>query len=219
MSRVRDRAFARYFAADYVCSIAWLSTTNLMPVIVTAVAGATTNAYWALAYAVALPLYAFAQNIATSLMLHGTNERAALPDLARKAAVQGGRVLVPSVALVLVLAPYLLSLFGGNYAEKSATLLRLLAFGALPNFVLALAVSVARVQRRLRRAVIALSIEAVIALGLATPLLHALGVTGVGIAWAGSTCLVAVGLLLTWSRSLAAANSETSLASPGGGDE
>ena len=45
VSSVRDRAFARYFAADYACSIAWLSTTNLMPVIVTAVAGATTNAY------------------------------------------------------------------------------------------------------------------------------------------------------------------------------
>jgi len=85
--------------------------------------------------------------------------------------------------------------------------------------VLALAVSVARVQRRLRRAVIALCIEAVIALGLATPLLHAFGVTGVGIAWVGSTCLVAVGLLLSWNRSLAAGNSETSLASPGGGDE
>jgi O-antigen/teichoic acid export membrane protein len=214
---VRDRAFARYFAADYACSIAWLSTTNLMPVIVTAAAGATTNAYWALAYAVALPFYAFSVNIGTSLLLHGTNDCAALPGLVRKAAVQGGRVLVPSVALLVVLAPYLLSLFGANYAEKSATLLRLLALGALPNFVLSLAVSVARVQRRLRRAVIALSTEAVLALGLATPLLHALGVTGVGIAWLGSQCLVAFGLLLTWSGSLEAGNPQTSLAQPDAG--
>ena len=42
---IRDRAFARYFAADYACSVAWLSTANLIPVIVTAVAGATANAY------------------------------------------------------------------------------------------------------------------------------------------------------------------------------
>jgi len=86
VSSVRDRAFARYFAADYACSIAWLSTTNLMPVIVTAVAGATTNAYWALAYAVALPLYAFGQNIGTSLMLHGANRSRRPPRLG----AQGG---------------------------------------------------------------------------------------------------------------------------------
>jgi O-antigen/teichoic acid export membrane protein len=213
---LRDRAFARYFAADYACSIAWLSTTNLMPVIVTAVAGATMNAYYALAYAVALPLYAFAQNIGTSLILHGTHDRAALPVLTRKAAVQGLRVLVPVVLLVVVLAPYLLALFGEDYAEKSTMVLRLLALGAFPNFVLALAVSVARVQRRLRRAVIATGTEAVLALGLVIPLLHAFGVTGVGIAWLGSGCVVAAGLLLTWRRSFDPGSPQSAPASPGG---
>ncbi|MCW3048937.1 MAG: hypothetical protein JWO74_3221 [Solirubrobacterales bacterium] len=212
----RDRAFARYFAADYMCSVAWLSATNLMPVIVTAVAGATTNAYYALAYAVALPLYAFALNIGTSLMLHGTQDRAALPALTRKAAVQGLRVLVPSVVLLVVLAPHLLSLFGPDYAAKSTTVLRLLGLAALPNFVLALAVSVARVQRRLRRAVIATGTEAVLSLGLVTPLLHAYGVSGAGIAWLGSQCLVAAGLLLTWRSSLGGWSPQAVSANPGG---
>src|SRR5690348_10403610 len=71
---IRDRSFARYFVADYACSVAWISTANLMPVIVTAAAGATINAYWALAYAVALPLYSISTNIGTSLLLHGTAE-------------------------------------------------------------------------------------------------------------------------------------------------
>jgi O-antigen/teichoic acid export membrane protein len=207
---IRNRAFACYFAADYVCFIAWLSTVNLIPLIITAAAGATTNAYWALAYAVAFPVYAFAQNIATSLILHGTSDRAALPGLTRKAAVQGTRVLVPSVTVLVVAAPDVLSLFGQNYANKSATVLRLLALGALPNFVLNLAVSVARVQRRLRRAVIALATEGVIALGLAAPLLHGFGLTGVGVAWIGAQCVVAIGLLLTWSGSSATRGAEAS---------
>ncbi|MBV9422264.1 MAG: polysaccharide biosynthesis C-terminal domain-containing protein, partial [Solirubrobacterales bacterium] len=201
---VRNRAFARYFAADYTCSVAWLSTVNLMPVIVTAVAGATTNAYWALAYAVAMPLYGVSQSIGTSLMLHGTTDRAALPVLARKAAIQGARVLVPSVVLLLLLAPYLLSLFGTDYAERSTTVLRLLAVGVLPNCVLVLAVHIARVQRRLRRAMIALAVEASIALGLATPLIHAMGVTGVALGWAVAQSVVALGLLFTWKRSFRA---------------
>ena len=218
---VRNRAFARYFAADYTCSVAWLSNLYLMPLIVTAVAGATTNAYWALAFTVAFPLYGISQNIGTSLTLHGTIDRAALPVLARKAAIQGARVIVPSVALLVLIAPLLLSLFGPSYASKSTTLLRLLALGAIPNFLIALSVSIARVQRRLRRAVIALGADALIALGLATPLYHAMGVTGIGIGWTGAQCVVALGLLLTWRgsfrvRTAPAAIGERPAAAPGG---
>jgi O-antigen/teichoic acid export membrane protein len=213
---LRDRAFVRYFAADYTCSVAWISATNLMPVIVTAVDGATTNAYWALAYAVVLPLYAFAQNIGTSLMLHGAKDPASLASLTRKATVQGARVLVPAVVLLVVAAPYLLSLFGQSYADRSAAVLRLLAVGALPNFVVALAASVARVQRRLRRAVIALTTEAVLSLSLATPLLHAMGVTGAAVAFVGSQCLVAAALILTSTNWLGATDDGPGQARPGG---
>ncbi|MGZ4237446.1 MAG: hypothetical protein ACXVWT_15325 [Solirubrobacteraceae bacterium] len=198
---MRDRAFARYFVADYACSVAWLSSANLMPVIVTAAAGATVNAYWALAYAVALPLYSVSINIGTSLLLHGTTDRSALPVLVRKAAIQGAWLLIPSAAAVALLAPYLLSLFGPSYAHRSTAVLRLLAIGALPNFLIVLSVNIARVKRRLARAVIALGMEAAIALGLATPLLHAMGVTGVAVGWVCAQWVVAAGLLLTWRSS------------------
>jgi O-antigen/teichoic acid export membrane protein len=197
---LRSRAFARYFAADYTCSVAWLSGINLMPLVVTAVLGATQNAFYALAWAVSLPLYAFAASIGMSLVLHGSRERAALPALERKAAVQGARVLLPSVVVAVVLAPQVLSLFGPEYAEEGSTLLSLLALGSLPYFVLTLALSVARIERRLRPAVLAWGAQAVLALALAVPLLNALGVTGAGVAWLGSQCVVATGVLLVRLR-------------------
>ena len=211
---MRDRAFARYFVADYACSVAWLSTANLIPVIVTAAAGATVNAYWALAYAVALPLYSVSISIGTSLLLHGTSDPSALPGLVRKAAIQGGWLLIPSAALVALLAPYLLSLFGPSYAHRSSAVLRLLALGALPNFLIVLSVNVARVKRRLSRAVIALGMEAAIALGLAIPLLHAMGITGVGVAWACAQCAVAMGVLFTWRSSFQMGSSPARIDSP-----
>jgi O-antigen/teichoic acid export membrane protein len=195
-STLRRPDFARYFAADYMCSVAWMSATNLMPLVVTAVAGATENAFYALSWAVSLPLYAFAASIGMSLVLHGSRDRASLPALERKAAVQGARVLLPSVLIAVVLAPEVLSLFGGNYAEEGTTLLRLLALGALPYFVLMLALSVARIERRLRPAVLAWAVQAILALGMAAPLLDALGVTGAGVAWLASQCLVAAGVLV-----------------------
>jgi O-antigen/teichoic acid export membrane protein len=166
-----------------------------MPLVVTAIGGATQNAFFALAWAVSLPLYAFAASIGMSLVLHGSRDRASLPALERKAAVQGARVLLPSVFVVVLLAPQVLSLFGDQYTEEGTTLLRLLALGALPYFVLTLALSVARIERRLRPAVVAWGTQAVLALGLAAPLLDALGVTGAGVAWLASQCIVATGVV------------------------
>jgi O-antigen/teichoic acid export membrane protein/aminoglycoside phosphotransferase len=192
----RPRDFARYFAADWVCALAWLASTTLLPVIVLAVAGATTNAYFSLAWAVAFPLYAIGHNIGTSLVLHGASDRPALPQLLRKAALQGGALLLACVVVLVAVAPYALSLFGGDYADGATTLLRLLALAALPNLVLSLAVSVARVERRLRVAMIALGAQAVLSLGSAALLVEMIGVSGAGVAWLGSQCIVAAGLLL-----------------------
>jgi O-antigen/teichoic acid export membrane protein len=195
ITQLRSRAFRRYFAADYMSSVAWMSGTNLMPLVVTAVAGPAANAGYALAWAVSLPLYAFAASIGMSLVLHGSREGASLPELERKAALQGARVLLPSVLVAVVLAPEILRLFGGGYSEAATTVLRLLALSVLPYFVLTLTISVARIERRLGRAVSAWAAQALLALGLAAPLVSALGVTGAGIAWLSSQCTVAAVVL------------------------
>jgi O-antigen/teichoic acid export membrane protein len=195
LTTLRTRAFRRYFAADYMCSVAWMSGTNLMPLVVTAVAGPAANAGYALAWAVSLPLYAFAASIGMSLVLHGSREGASLPDLERKAALQGARVLLPSVLVAVALAPEILTLFGSGYSAAATTVLRLLALSAVPYFVLTLAISVARIERRLGPAVVAWAAQALLALGLAAPLVSALGVTGAGVAWFASQCTVAAVVL------------------------
>jgi O-antigen/teichoic acid export membrane protein len=200
LTTLRTRAFGRYFAADYMCSVAWMSGANLMPLVVMAVAGPTANASYALAWAVSLPLYAFAASIGMSLVLHGSREGASLPELERKAALQGARVLLPTVLVAAGLAPQILQLFGSGYSEAATTVLRLLALSALPYFVLTLAISVARIERRLAPAVIAWSSQAVLALGLAAPLVSALGVTGAGVAWLVSQCTVAAVVLAVRAR-------------------
>src|SRR4051794_33639302 len=58
----REAGFGRYWLADYTGAMAWLASINLLPIVVTAAAGATANAYFALAWAVAFPLYAVAAN-------------------------------------------------------------------------------------------------------------------------------------------------------------
>lgn len=153
----------------------------------------------------AFPLYPIGHNIGTSLVLHGGSDRPALRVLVRKAALQGGALLLVCAAVLFAAAPYALSLFGGDYADGGTTLLRLLALAALPNLVLSLAVSIARVERRLRMAMIALGAQALLSLAAAPVLVEAIGVSGAGVAWLGSQCIVAaalVGLLLRRTRRL-----------------
>ncbi len=195
-SLVRSRAFAEYFAMDWACSIGWLAGTTLLPVVVTGVAGPATNATFALAWAVAFPLYAVAASIGTALVVHGASNPAELHELARRSARQGAVLLAAAVAVLVIAAPYALRLFGSEYAAGGATLLRLLALGALPNLVVALWVSQARVRRRLRGPAAILCGQAVLTLALVTPFLRAFGATGAGLAWLVGQTVVAGGILV-----------------------
>ena len=195
-----DSALRRYLVTDFAGAMAWMAAINLLPVVVTAAAGATTNAYFALAWAVAFPIYTVGANVGTSLVLHGAADRSALPALVRKAAVQGLGVVVGVVVLLVLLAPVVLSLFGPEYREHGTTLLRVLAIGAVPSTVVSLGVSVARVERRLPAAVIALTVNAVLTLALAVPFLHAFGVVGPGLAWLAGLSVAAGVLVVAHAR-------------------
>lgn len=198
--QVRSRSFGRYLVADWLCAMAWLASTTLLPIMVTAELGAEANAAFALAWALAFPLYTVAASLGTSLVLHGTREPAALPGLVRRTARQGTILLLGVVGVIELAAPLALSLFGGRYAADGASVLRLLAAGALPNLVLVLWVSSARVRRRLGGAVAALGAQSAITLISTPPLLHRFGVTGAGVAWLCGQCLVAAAVLATVAR-------------------
>jgi len=187
----------RYIVADYIGAVSWLAATTLPPIIVTQVAGAAAAAYFSLGWALALPLYFIPASVGSSLIVHAVREPDMLHDYARKAFVQGCRVLVPSSAALILAGPFLLRLLGHEYAEESVTVLRLVALAGIPNVVNVLYISVARVERRMSRVVVALTSQGAITLGLAVPFLHLYGITGVGIAWLVGQVAVAVPIFLT----------------------
>jgi O-antigen/teichoic acid export membrane protein len=198
---VRNRRFAGYVAADWVCASFWLASTLLLPVIVTASAGAAANASFAIAWALAYPLYMVAASIGSALVVHGAADLDTLPSDVRRAARQGLMLLTPAVIVLVAGAPIALQLFGDRYVEEGSGLLRLLALGALPNLALVLFVSEARARRHLRGAAIALGAQCAGSLLAVVPLLDALGVVGAGVAWLTSQCVVAIGVLfVVWRR-------------------
>ena len=92
-----------------------------------------------------------------SLVAHGVRHQDRLDRYYRQAIRHTLALLLPVIVLIVALAPYVLRLFGPWYASQGTLTLRLLALSTLPNIVVSLAVSRARVQRRMITVVVVLA--------------------------------------------------------------
>ncbi|MCB0209645.1 MAG: phosphotransferase [Anaerolineae bacterium] len=192
----------QYVAGDYFSSLIWMATTNLLPLMVLELAGATANAYFFLAYTIAYSLYLVSRNMGMSLIAEAAADQAKLDEYSYRTLAQTTRLLVPIVVVLVIGTPYLLQLFGKDYSTEGTSLLRLLCLSALPNIVTSLFISIARVQRRMMKLVIVLTVLSTLTIGLSYVLLQIYGIVGVGFAWLFSQTIVAIALLVTDLRSM-----------------
>ncbi|MHB1005747.1 MAG: lipopolysaccharide biosynthesis protein [Chloroflexota bacterium] len=190
----------KYAAADYAGSLAWLAATMLVPVLVTELAGPTATAHFYVAWAIAYSLYLVAPGMGSSLIVESVLDPNSLGAYSRRAFLQTVRLVVPLVVMLVLAAPYVLSLLGGSYAAEGTTLVRLLALSAIPNIVNTLFISIARAQRHMFAIVAILAAQCISVLLLSYTLLNIMGITGVGLAWLISQSAVAVALLILRRR-------------------
>jgi aminoglycoside phosphotransferase (APT) family kinase protein/O-antigen/teichoic acid export membrane protein len=202
VARLVPAQVARYVAGDYLGALCWLASTTLLPVMVTQQAGATANAYFFLSWQMALTLYAVSPNVGSALIVEAATDPTKLGTYSYQVCVQAARIVVPLAAILMLGAPYVLRLFGPNYATEGTALLRLLALSALPHIINSLYISVARVQRRVRAIVIVLASLCALVLSLSHILLQRYGITGVGVAWLVSQTIIAGILWATQLRPL-----------------
>lgn len=186
----------RYVSADVLASLCWLAATALMPVIVLALKGATPTARFSLAWMVALPLFGMSINTGAALVVAGAREEQRLDQYARQALRQTLLLVVPAALALAAGAPLVLDLFGNGYAGGSGATLRLLSLAAIPNTVVALAVSARRVRRDMRAVVALTAAQCGLVVAVAVVLLHHGGVAGVGVAWLAVSTLVAAVVLV-----------------------
>src|SRR5688572_9638898 len=103
----------------------------------------------------------------------GAREPHLLATLTRSTMRETVRIIIPAVAFILVFAPWILRVFGEDYAEGGTTLLRLFALSAIPYLVTSTFVSVSYVQRRMRAVIATTGSMAVSTLVLSVTLLIA----------------------------------------------
>jgi O-antigen/teichoic acid export membrane protein len=188
---------ARFVGGNYLGTLSFMASTTLMPIMVTNIAGATANAYFYPPWTIVTALQLVALNFSTSLTVEAAFDQTKLNSYSRQILVQTVRLVIPLVIFVLLSAPLILQVFGSSYATEGSAVLRWLALGTLPNILVALSISLARVQNRPSIVMLIQGTLSFLILSLSYVLLPILGITGVGIAWFAGQTIVAVFLLFT----------------------
>ena len=184
-----------YVVCDYIGSLFWFAATTLPPLIVLDRSGPAEAAYFSLAWVIAYVLFLFSANMGSSLVVESAADPARLARNCRCVLSHTGVLLAACTLVLSVAAPEILGVFGPDYAANGTGLLRLLLISALPNLVVATAVSVCRAQRRMRAVIGILSILCCLTLGLILLLVPIMGIAGAGAAWLIAETTVATGLL------------------------
>ncbi|MDH6224265.1 O-antigen/teichoic acid export membrane protein [Streptomyces sp. MJP52] len=187
------RAVGRFVAGDSVGAVFSLLMINLLPVMVAVRLGAADNGYFYVAYTVGGTMEFLAINMASSLTAHASRDPRALAEGVRGALRRMALLLVPVVAVLTLFAPLVLAPFGEDYADRGATVLRLLAAAALPRVAVELYIGVLRVAGRTVTLALLQGVMCVLVLGSAALLLTPAGIDGAG--WGVLLSMTVVALL------------------------
>jgi O-antigen/teichoic acid export membrane protein len=190
------RAMRGLIAGHQSINLGAQAATYLLPLVVSARLGVTETAVFYATFLLANAVLFVAPAISDALFAEGAHRPARLGHDLRRA-VRHILTLAGPPALVLAVAgPWLLGLFGPEYADEGDTLLLVLVGSAVFAAGLSLAVAVLRVRGRLGEGALATVAALALAVGSSWLLLPPMGLVGAGVGYAigqaGGLCLAAL---------------------------
>ncbi|MFB7507513.1 lipopolysaccharide biosynthesis protein [Streptomyces broussonetiae] len=181
----------RFLAGDYTGSLFSLAVIYLVPVIVAAQVSSAENAYFYIATTIGGTTDLLAINMGASLTVEGSHDPGRLAAHTRAALRRMARIMLPIAALLIIGAPWILGVFGAGYAQAATPLLRWLAVGSVLRVVIETYFAVLRARSRTAGLALFQGLLCALVLGLTLLLLPRTGLTGAGVAEAGSLAVIA----------------------------
>jgi O-antigen/teichoic acid export membrane protein len=185
--------FAIGDAAGGLFTQAW---TYLLPVLIAAILGAPVNALFYTSFLFSSTIDQVAANYASPLTVEGARSPDETASLIRVALRRIFTIIIPVIAVLLILSPWLLRAFGDKYVT-AVPVLALLLIACLPKAVCTVYYAYCRIQRTTHRSAAMQAYVCISTLSAVMLLAHPLGLIGVG------AIIVAVqssaGLLSWWA--------------------
>ncbi|HZX37828.1 MAG TPA: lipopolysaccharide biosynthesis protein, partial [Streptomyces sp.] len=184
------KEIGRFLAGDYTGSLFSLAVVYLVPVIVAAQVSSADNAYFYITTTIGGTVNLLAINMGASLTVEGSHDPARLAANTRAALKRMARIMLPVCGVLFLGAPYILHIFGAEYAEAATPLLRWFAVGAVLRVVMETYFAVLRAQSRTSGLAYLQGLLCVLVLGLTLLLLPRMGLTGAGVAEISSLAVI-----------------------------
>ncbi|OGO03615.1 MAG: hypothetical protein A2Y72_03955 [Chloroflexi bacterium RBG_13_53_26] len=177
----------------------------LLPLLVVNVLALDMSAYFYVAWTLASVILMIAYATSFSLLAEVSRE----PEKFGSDVVRAMKfillLLVPAVLIVFLLGDRILSLFGAEYAENGADLLRLLTISGIPVAFNILYITWKRLRQEVWPIVYLYAFVAAFTIGVGYVLMEEMGLAGIGIAWLSAngmvTVLIGLAMLKRWIQS------------------
>ncbi|WP_458860711.1 lipopolysaccharide biosynthesis protein, partial [Streptomyces kunmingensis] len=184
------REMGRFLAGDCTGSLFSLAVVSLVPVLIASQISSADNAYFYITTTISGTVNMLAINMGASLTVEGSHDPAQLAANTRAALRRMARIMIPVCGLLFLLAPYVLHVFGQDYADAATPLLRWLAVGAALRVVMETYFAVLRAQSRTSGLAWLQGLLCVLVLSLTLLLLPRMGLAGAGVAEISSLAVI-----------------------------
>jgi Ser/Thr protein kinase RdoA (MazF antagonist)/O-antigen/teichoic acid export membrane protein len=177
----------KYTTNNYVGVILAGLPSQIMPTLIVAHLGSAHAAYFSMAWTMANLLYVIPSAITNSLLAETSHDIAKQARNIRHAVRILTMILVPAVLLSVLVAPYLLQLFGQQYSAGGTAIFQILAVCAFFVAGNSIGNTIMNIEHRTGGIVLTQIVIAGVTLGLAGVLMDVenLGLVGVGLAMLG----------------------------------
>jgi O-antigen/teichoic acid export membrane protein len=190
-------AVRRFVGLNYGSALFYQGYVNVMPLLVLGVLDSRANGLFYVAWTWAIAIDLVSHSIGAALTVEGSADPSRLAELTRSSSRRLAVLLGGGGTFVVVAAPWLLAVYGPEYADHATGVLRLLVLGSVPRAVVIVEQSAARARGEGRLVLWTEVITFATVLGLAAALLTPMGPAAVGVAWLVGNGVVAL-LVLPW---------------------
>src|SRR5699024_9063587 len=181
-SRFALRNLVRFAAYDQTAWLVWMAVPEVLTLLALNVRGADASAYYFMANAIGYSLYLVTSNIGSALIAESAHDPQRAVAHARRALGYCVALVVPLALVGAAAAPLVLRVLGSDYAQGATGALRLILLSAIPQIIVGIAVSTARVRNDMRTVVAVYVVIAGIIWTGSWFALRVWGVTGIGVA-------------------------------------
>jgi len=196
------RGLVGYASAEFATGVMAHVIPMILPLIILHELGAEENAYFAIPWVINSALNMLTWNIATSFVVEASTDEEQTQALTRRS-LRLGLLVGGSGALgLLVFAPLILHVFGGEYASEGVELLRIMALAEPFCIITTVYSGVLRVRRQAGRVVVVQGFIAASIVTLTVLLIPTMGINGAGVAYLLAEGTAGLVLLIPLIRSL-----------------